>query len=86
VTLWVNPSGLLSADRLGICGGGDLETTAAAVVALLREPDARAAMGERAREYVHETHAADRVCERFEQLVKRHDRDARSKPLVASSL
>jgi glycosyltransferase involved in cell wall biosynthesis len=68
VTLWVNPSGLLSGDRLGICGGGDLETMAAAVEALLREPRARAAMGERARAYVLETHAPDRVCERFELL------------------
>ncbi|MFA4965611.1 MAG: glycosyltransferase [Thermoleophilia bacterium] len=68
VTLAVNPSGLLTGDRLGVCAGGDLTAMAAAVVALLREPAARAAMGERGREYVRETHATARVCELFERL------------------
>ena len=69
VTLAVNPSGLLTGDRLGICAGGDLTTMAAAVVALLAEPAARSAMGERGREYVSETHAPERVCAAFERLV-----------------
>jgi glycosyltransferase involved in cell wall biosynthesis len=66
VTLAVNPSGLLSGDRLGICAGGDLVTMAGAVTALLAEPQARVAMGERGREYVRETHTPERVCAAFE--------------------
>lgn len=85
VTLWVNPSGLLSGDRLGICGAGDLETMASAVVALLLEPGVRTAMGERGRAYVREMHAPDRVCARFESLVASRGHDASSRPLVASS-
>ena len=69
VTLAVNPSGLLTGDRLGICAGGDLTTMAAAVVALLAEPAARSAMGERGRAYVGETHAPECVCAAFERLV-----------------
>jgi glycosyltransferase involved in cell wall biosynthesis len=69
VTLAVNPSGLLTGDRLGVCAGGDLEAMAAAVAALLAEPEVRAAMGDRGREYVRETHAPARVCAAFEQLV-----------------
>jgi len=49
VTLAVNPSGLLTADRLGICAGGDPRVMAAAIVALLEESAARAAMGRRCR-------------------------------------
>jgi glycosyltransferase involved in cell wall biosynthesis len=68
VTLAVNPNRLLAGDRLGICAGGDLLTMAAAVAGLLAEPEARAAMGERGREYVRETHTPERVCEAFERL------------------
>ena len=70
VTLAVNPNGLLTGDRLGICAAGDLLTMAAAVVALLAEPEVREAMGERGREYVQETHTPERVCEAFEKLVE----------------
>ena len=70
VTLAVNPSGLLSGDRLGVCAGGDIDSMAAAIVSLLAEPEVRAAMGERGREYARETHAPERVCEAFERLVK----------------
>ena len=69
VTLAVNPSGLLAGDDLGICAGGDLGTLAAAVVALLAEPAARAAMGRRCRAYVARVHAGGRVVEAFERLV-----------------
>jgi len=69
VTLAVNPSGLLTGDRLGICAGGDLQTMAAAIAALLEEPAARAAMGRRCRDYVAAAHAAATVCEAFELLV-----------------
>jgi glycosyltransferase involved in cell wall biosynthesis len=69
VTLAVNPSGLLSGDRLGICGGGDVTTMAAAVVALLEEPAALSAMGRRCRDYVAGAHAAETVCGAFERLV-----------------
>ena len=41
VTLAVNPSDLLTADRLGICAGGDLQIMAAALVALRMAPHAR---------------------------------------------
>jgi glycosyltransferase involved in cell wall biosynthesis len=68
VTLSVNPSGLLTGDRLGVCSGGDLTVMAAAVVALLEENDGRCAMGERARRYVADTHAPARVCAAFEEL------------------
>jgi glycosyltransferase involved in cell wall biosynthesis len=68
VTLAVNPSGLLDGDRLGVCAGGDLAALGAAVAALLAEPEARAAMGARGREYVRATHSPDRVCELFEAL------------------
>jgi glycosyltransferase involved in cell wall biosynthesis len=71
VTLAVNPSGLLTGDRLGICAGGDLVAMAAAVVALLREPQAYAAMASRCREYVAAAHGADAVCDAFEKLVAR---------------
>ena len=70
VTLAVNPSGLLTGDRLGVCAGGDVETMAAAIVALLKEHEARQAMGLRGRSYVRDTHAADRVCSAFERLVR----------------
>ena len=69
VTLSVNPSGLLSGDQLGVCAGGDLQTMAAVVVALLAEPAARTAMGERAREYVRTAHAPEHVCAAFEKAV-----------------
>jgi glycosyltransferase involved in cell wall biosynthesis len=69
VTLAVNPSGLLTADRLGICANGDLRVMAAAIVALLEEPAARAAMGRRCRDYVSTMHASTAVCAAFEQLV-----------------
>ena len=68
VTLAVNPSGLLTGDHLGVCAGGDLETMAAAVSALLAEPEARVAMGDRGREYVRATHGAEHVCDIFERL------------------
>ena len=68
VTLAVNPSRLLSGDRLGVCAGGDLATMAAAVVALIKEPAARAAMGARGRGYVAATHAPAAVCQVFEKL------------------
>ena len=70
VTLHVNPgAGLLTDDGLGICAGGDLETMAAAIVALLEEPRARAAMAGRGIAYVRETHAPAQVCAAFERLV-----------------
>lgn len=69
VTLQVNPSGLLDGDHLGICAGGDLVGMAAAIVALLREPEVRAQMGARARAYVRDTHDAEHVCGVFEALV-----------------
>jgi glycosyltransferase involved in cell wall biosynthesis len=68
VTLAVNPSGLLTGDRLGVCCGGDLATMAAAVVALLGEHSVRRAMADRGRRYVAETHAPDMVCAAFERL------------------
>jgi len=68
VTLAVNPSGLLSRDRLGVCAEGDVATMAAAIVALLNEDDARRAMGERGRRYVAEAHAPATVCASFETL------------------
>ena len=68
VTLAVNPSGLLTADRLGICAGGDLVAMAAAIAALLDEPAARAAMAGRCRDYVAATHASAAVCAAFERL------------------
>lgn len=69
VTLAVNPSDLLTADRLGICAGGDLQAMAAATVALLEEPAARAAMGRSCRAYVASFHSGERVTEAFEGLV-----------------
>jgi glycosyltransferase involved in cell wall biosynthesis len=69
VTLAVNPSGVLTADRLGICAGGDVYTMAAAIVALLEEPRVRAAMGRRCRDYVAVAHASATVCAAFENLV-----------------
>lgn len=69
VTLTVNPSGLLTGDYLGVCAGGDLVRMAAAVAALLAEPQVREAMGERGRQYARETHAPERVCEAFERMV-----------------
>jgi glycosyltransferase involved in cell wall biosynthesis len=69
VTLAVNPSGLLTGDHLGVCAGGDLGTMATAVTALLAEPAVRAAMGERGRAYVRETHGPEQVCDAFERLV-----------------
>ena len=74
VTLAVNPSGLLSGDRLGICAGGALEQMAAAIAALLEEPGVRAAMGRRCREYVAATHAPATVCAAFERLVSQTPR------------
>lgn len=68
VTLAVNPSSLLSDDRLGICAGGDPLVMAAAIAALLDEPAAREAMARRCREYVAATHAAPAVCAAFERL------------------
>jgi glycosyltransferase involved in cell wall biosynthesis len=68
VALSVNPSGLLTGDRLGVCAGGDLTVMAAAIVSLLEEPAACEAMGERGRTYVAEIHAPDRVCEALERL------------------
>ena len=70
VTLAVNPSGLLTADNLGICAHDDRWTMAAAIVALLEEPAARAAMGTRCRDYVAATHAPATVCAAFEELVR----------------
>jgi glycosyltransferase involved in cell wall biosynthesis len=69
VTLAVNPSDLLAADRLGICAGGDVRAMAAAIVALLEESKARGAMGSRCRDYVVATHASAAVCAAFEGLV-----------------
>lgn len=69
VTLAVNPSGLLTADGLGICAGGDVQDMAAAIVALLEEPEARAAMGRRSRAYVARVHSGAQVVETFEGLV-----------------
>lgn len=69
VTLAVNPSGLLSGDRLGICAGGDLQAMAAAVAGLIAEPEAWAAMGRRAREYVATVHGPEHVAGRFVELV-----------------
>jgi glycosyltransferase involved in cell wall biosynthesis len=69
VTLAVNPSGLLTGDHLGVCAGGDLESMAAAVAALLAETDVRLAMGGRGREYVRETHGPENVGQTFERLV-----------------
>ncbi len=71
VTLSVNPDGLLTDDRLGICAQGDVTTMAAAIVALCREPGARAAMAGRCLSYVARVHAAERVCEAFEGLARR---------------
>lgn len=69
VTLAVNPSGLLSGDRLGICANGHVQDMAAAIMALLEEPAARAAMGHRCRAYVARVHSAERVTEAFQGLV-----------------
>ncbi len=68
VTFAVNPSGLLTNDRLGICAGGDLQTLAAAVVALLEEDEVRRIIGDRGRSYVAGTHAAATVGAAFERL------------------
>jgi glycosyltransferase involved in cell wall biosynthesis len=68
VTFAVNPSSLLSADRLGICAGGDPQVMAAAIVALLEEPAARAAMGRRCRAYVARVHGAQGVVDTFLEL------------------
>ena len=71
VTLAVNPSGLLLADRLGICAAGDPLVMAAAIVALLEERTARDAMGSRCREYVTRAHGAQGVVETFETITSR---------------
>jgi glycosyltransferase involved in cell wall biosynthesis len=71
VTLAVNPSGLLTGDRLGVCAASDLTTMAAAVIALLDDPDVRAAMGARGRRYVPAVHGPGVVCGRFESLAQR---------------
>ena len=71
VTLSVNPSSLLTHDRLGICARGDLTAMAAAVAALLAEDDARTAMGARCRDYVAGSHGPEQVCDGFEALVAR---------------
>ncbi len=68
VTLAVNPSGLLTGDELGVCAGGDIGAMAAAIVALLQEPVARAAMGARCRAYVARVHSGAGVVEAFERL------------------
>lgn len=68
VTLAVNPNGLLDGDRLGVCAQGDLVAMAAAIIALLEDRAVREAMGSRARAYVRETHAPERVCATFERL------------------
>jgi glycosyltransferase involved in cell wall biosynthesis len=81
VTLAVNPSGLLLADRLGICAGGDPTAMAAAVAALLAEPAARDAMGRRCREYVARVHGAEGVVETFEAVTSR----ARRRPSAPAS-
>ena len=70
VTLAVNPSGLLTGDRLGVCAGGDLGSMAAAIVALLADPEARETMGRRGLDYVHQTHAPERACAAFEGIVR----------------
>lgn len=70
VTLAVDPSGLLSRDHQGVCAGGDLESMAAAVVALLADHEVREAMGERGREYVRRTHDPERVCSAFAELAR----------------
>jgi glycosyltransferase involved in cell wall biosynthesis len=71
VTLSVNPSGLLTGDRLGVCAGGDLTAMAAAMTALLSEDAARDRIGERARAYVAATHGAAAVGATFERLARR---------------
>jgi hypothetical protein len=44
---------------------------AAAVIALLDDPDVRAAMGARGRRYVPAVHGPGVVCGRFESLAQR---------------
>lgn len=70
VTLVVNPDGLLTADDLGICAHGDVQSMAAAIMALRDEPAARAAMAQRCRSYVRRVHEPEGLCEAFEALVR----------------
>ena len=70
VTLSVNPSGLLTGDRLGVCAWGDLSAMAAAVVVLLEEHDLRGSMAARGRAYVSETHSLSAACAAFEKLIE----------------
>jgi len=74
VTLAVNPSELLSTDRLGICAHGDLYALAAAIAALLAEPAAWLAMGARCRDYVSRVHDAGHVVDTFLALATPEER------------
>jgi glycosyltransferase involved in cell wall biosynthesis len=67
VTLSVNPSGLLTHGRLGVCAGGDLQRLAAGIRGLLADPETCGAIGARARDYIRAVHAPERVCAAFER-------------------
>jgi glycosyltransferase involved in cell wall biosynthesis len=69
VSLSVDPNRLLSGGRLGLCGGGSIDLMAEGLGRLLVDELALTAMGEAAFAYVNRVHAADAVCERFENLV-----------------
>ncbi len=71
VSLNVDPSGVLAAEGMGICAGGDLGRMAGELQGLVAEDGRRSEMGERARAYVARNHGRDQVVARFKTMLER---------------
>jgi len=67
-TLAVNPSDLLGEHGLGLCAGGSVERLAVRLEQALADDAWLATTGQRCQAYVRDTHGADAVCSRYEQL------------------
>ncbi len=68
VSLWVDPGGVLRREGIGICADGNTARLQQALESFLDNPEHRATVGLRAREYAEKQHGLRHNCPRLQQL------------------
>jgi glycosyltransferase involved in cell wall biosynthesis len=70
LSLHVDPDGVIARHGCGIVAGGSMERFVAGARKLWAEPDLRAELGRRGREYVREVHSPAAVADRWAELIR----------------
>jgi glycosyltransferase involved in cell wall biosynthesis len=70
LSLHVDPGGVIGREGLGIVAGGSMERLIEAARELWRDPERRAEIGGRAREYVRQRHSPDVVADSWAALIR----------------